>query len=158
MKTGNENEAWTLLNDARQYREAADELFRSKRHLTCVINGLYFHVTELLLKSYMVAHGRKPRRTHQISSLYKKCSDLGLAISSNDRIGLADVVTLLEGGNEDMGFRYFNLKAASEPELNWTREVLEELERVVAAFVEPNRHVPPATGGKITMIVGKPQP
>jgi hypothetical protein len=51
-------------------------------------------------------------------------------------LGLHNIVSLLETGNEDMAFRYFTLKSGSEPDLPWTRHVVAELAQVVTRFVE----------------------
>jgi hypothetical protein len=150
--------AMAFLNYAREYHEAADELSQSKPHLTRVLNALYFHVTELLLKAYLRAHDKNPWG-HKIGKLYNECRGLGLMISSDDQLGLQNIVNLLETGNEDMAFRYFSLKSGTEPELSWTREVVGQLMEVVAVFVESNADT--AGSGvavKMIMTVGKPSP
>jgi HEPN domain-containing protein len=126
--------AMSLLNYGREYHEAAEALFDSKPSLTRVLNFLYFHTVELLLKSYLRAHGRTPWG-HEISELYAEAEQLGLKIP-HDPLGLHNVVTLLETGNEDMAFRYFTLKSGSEPDLTWTRRVVAELLQAVTPFVE----------------------
>jgi HEPN domain-containing protein len=148
--------AMAFLNYARQYHEAVEELFLNKRHLTRVLNALYFHVTELLLKAYLRAHNREPWG-HEIVELYEECLRLGLKIP-DDQLGLHNIVNLLKKGNEDMAFRYFTLKSGSEPELSWTREVLEKLMQVVATFVESQSTTASSAKGmkKMTIIWGKP--
>lgn len=126
--------AMALLNYARQYHEAAEIVWDSKPDLTRVLNFLYFHTVELLLKSYLRAHGRKSWG-HEISKLYAEAQQLGLKIQ-HDALGLHNIVSLLETGNEDMAFRYFTLKSGSEPDLAWTRRVVTELVQVVTRFVE----------------------
>jgi len=150
--------AMAFLNYAREYHEAVEELFRSKPRLTRVLNALYFHVTELPLKAYLRAHNRDPWG-HEIGELCKECRGLGLTISSDDRFGLENIVNLLESGNEDMAFRYFSLKSGSEPDLNWTHEVVEQLMQVVASFVESKKDTA-ASGAAVKMIMklGKPSP
>jgi HEPN domain-containing protein len=144
-----------ILNYARQYHEAADALFISKRHLDRPINALYFHTVELALKAYLRAHGRHPARSHKIGNLYSECRALGLKISSDDRVGLENIVSLLESGNRDMGFRYFTRESGSEAELGWTREVVGQLMQVAATFVQPNG---PAPGrlARLKFVFGKP--
>ncbi len=127
--------AMALLNYARQYYEAAEIVFASKPHLTGVIYFLYFHSVELLLKSYLRAHGRKARQRHGISTLYGEARELGLKIGHDD-LELQNVVALLEVGNADMAFRYFTLKSRNRPDLKWTRDVVGQLMTVVAGFVE----------------------
>jgi hypothetical protein len=126
--------AMALLNYAREYHEAAEIVFASKSGLTRVINFLYFHTVELLLKSYLQAHGAKAKG-HKISGLYREARQFGLKIE-HDELGLHNIVTLLEAGNKDMAFRYFTFKSGSEPDLTWTRDVVGQLMKVVAAFVE----------------------
>jgi hypothetical protein len=147
--------AMASLNDARQYHEAVEELFQNKRHLTRVLNALYFHVTELLFKAYLRAHNRESWG-HEIVELYAECLRLGLKIP-DDQLGLHNIVNLLKQGNEDMAFRYFTLKSGSEPDLDWTREVVGKLMQVVTAFVESqSTTASSAKAMKMTMIWGKP--
>jgi hypothetical protein len=152
----NPNEAYSLLSYARQYREAAQELLHSRPHLSPVINALFFHVTELLLKAYLVANGQTNTRTHKVSVYLRECQALGLV--TKDRLGLENVVGLLEAGNDFMGFRYFNLNFSKEPDLNWTNEIVGQLEEAVTAAVEKGGKKPPATAAKLIGILHKPQP
>ena len=129
--------AMALLNYGRKYHQAAEIVFdqaASDPGLTPVLNFLYFHTVELLLKSYLRAHGREPWG-HKISELYEEARQLGL-IMQHDPLGLHNIVSLLESGNVDMGFRYFTLKSGNEPDLNWTRRVVGELLQIVAPVVE----------------------
>src|SRR3989442_11277472 len=126
--------AMALLNYARQYHEAAEILFDNKPGLTRVINFLYFHTVELLLKSYLKASGKKASG-HSIAALHKEAQRLGLKIQ-HDQLGLQNIVGLLESGNKGSAFRYFTLKSGNEPDLNWTREIVKELMDIVKPFVE----------------------
>jgi hypothetical protein len=129
--------AMALLNYARKYHQAAEIVFDkagTDPGLTPVLNFLYFHTVELLLKSYLRAHGRE-RRGHKISELYDETRQLGLSIQ-DDPWGLQNIVSLLQSGNVDMGFRYFTLKSGSEPELSWTRRIVGELLQIVTPVVE----------------------
>jgi HEPN domain-containing protein len=154
-KTNNTVSAGALLNDARQYHAAADALFESKIYLSRPINALYFHTVELALKAYLRAHGGDPWG-HKIGKLYNECRASGLKITSDDRFGLGNIVSLLEKGNEDMAFRYFTLKSGSEPDLRWTREVVGQLMQAVEAFVQPDGPVAPGRIAKLTMVIGMP--
>jgi hypothetical protein len=148
--------AMAFLNYARQYQEAAEELFNRKPHLSRVLNALYFHVVELLLKAYLRAHNINPWG-HEIGKLYKECRGLGLMISPDDRLGLENIVSLLESGNTDMAFRYFSLKSGKEADLTWTREIVGQLMEVVDPFVESKKDA--AADGiavKATVTWGKP--
>jgi len=83
---------------------------------------------------------------------------LGLKIASDDKHGLENIVSLLESGNEEMGFRYFSLKSGPIPDLSWTREVVGQLLSAVTAFVEPNGATTPGKAVKIVAMIGKPVP
>jgi hypothetical protein len=149
--------AMALLNGARQFHEIA-EIAYSKSVRTDALYFQYFQTAELLLKSYLRVHNIT-RSGHKIGKYYQECRDLGLAISSDDRFGLGNVVSLLESGNEQMAFRYFSLKSGgSRPELSWTREVVGELMQVVAAFVESRSTTVPGVAAKMIITFGKPVP
>jgi HEPN domain-containing protein len=145
------------LNFARQYFLAAEELSASKFRVDDARYHLYFHATELLLKAYLRAQGKEPWN-HELSKLLKECSDLGLRIDSEDKLGLQNIVSLLESGNEEMGFRYFTVKSGAIPEMGWTREVVGQLMLAVTAVVDPNGNSKPGVAVKLTMMIGKPIP
>jgi len=153
--TNTDVSAIAILNDAREYYRATEQLFRSKPRLSRPLNAFYFHTVELALKAYLRTHGRH-RWGHGIGALYNECRALGLKISHDDPYGLANIVSLLESGNEDMGFRYFNLKSVSEPDLLWTREVVGQLMEAVEAFVDPEGPRAPGVAVKFMMVIGKP--
>lgn len=122
----------------RKYHQAAEIVFDkagTDPGMTPVLNFLYFHTLELLLKSYLRAHGRRVREGHKISEIYRQAQQLGLRLQ-HDPLGLHNIVSLLDSGNKDNGFRYFTLKSGSEPDLNWTRRIVGELVQVVTPFVE----------------------
>ncbi len=144
-----------FLNYARQYYQAAEEAANCKVLLIDVRYFLYFHATELLLKSYLRARGVKSRG-HKISELYKDCRKAGLTINSKDEFAVRSVVSLLESGNKDMGFRYFTLKSKAIPDMNWTREVVGQLLSVVTAFVEPNGAPSIGAAVKVAFIIFPP--
>jgi HEPN domain-containing protein len=148
-----------LLNYGRKYHQAAEIVFDKAGNdpsLTPVLNFLYFHTVELLLKSYLQAHGKEPWG-HKISELYTEASQFGLRIS-DDPLGLQNIASLLESGNEEMGFRYFSLKSGSEPELSWTRRVVGELLQIVAPFVESTCHKEPSRLAKLVIKFSEPVP
>ncbi len=146
------------LNFARQYYQAAEELAGSKSRVEDARYFLYFHATELLLKAYLRAQGKEPEWSHELSKLLKECSALGLKIDSEDKYGLHNIVSLLESGNEEMGFRYFTLKSASIPEMGWTREVVGQLMQAVTAVVDPTGDSTPGVAVKLVAMIGKPVP
>jgi HEPN domain-containing protein len=151
--------AMALLNYARKYHQAAEIVFDKVGNdpgLTPVLNFLYFHTVELLLKSYLRAHGREPWG-HKINELNDEASQLGLKIPG-DLWGLKNITSLLESGNEDMEFRYFSLESGSEPDLTWTRRVVGELLHVVMPFVESTCHNSAPRLAKLVMKFSEPTP
>jgi len=146
-----------FLNMAREYFQAAEELGASKSRIRNARYFLYFHATELLLKAYLRAGGVKSKG-HKISELYKECRDAGLTINSEDKHGLHNIVSLLESGNKDMGFRYFTKKSGSIPEMGWTQEVVGQLMKAVTAVVDTTGDSKPGVAVKQTIMYGKPVP
>jgi hypothetical protein len=123
-----------------------------------VVNALYFHTVELLLKAFLRAHNEEVWG-HEIGKLYERCRSLGLKVKSDDRFNLGNVVSLLESGNEDMAFRYFSWDSRTEPDLAWTRDVVATLMEVVGKVVEPNGPaVVPGPAVKMNIVIGKPRP
>jgi two-component system, chemotaxis family, response regulator Rcp1 len=146
------------LNFARQYFLAADELAGNKSRVEYARYYLYFHATELLLKAYLRLKGKDPSG-YELSKLLKECNDQGLLIDSEDKYGLRNLASLLESGNEEMGFRYFTLKSGSLPEMGWTHEVVRRLEKAVTAVVDPDGDsTKPGLDVKAVFVIGKPAP
>jgi HEPN domain-containing protein len=140
-KTALDGHAMSILDMARQYHEAAEELFAAgerrasaggQRAITALTYFLYFHTMELAFKAYLRAYDRPIPKTHELTKLYEECRTLGLVIGLDDRISIGNIVNLLESGNEYQGFRYFNLNPTSQPDLAWTREVGDALMRKVS--------------------------
>jgi HEPN domain-containing protein len=122
-----------LLNFARQYFKAAEAVFEKNPGLRQPLNYLYFHTVELLLKAFLRANGKEPKSNHEIVELFREARALGLVVP-----GLESIVGLLEAGNTDHAFRYGTSKFTTEPDLSWTREVVERLLDVVGPFVDPD--------------------
>jgi hypothetical protein len=126
-----EMSAKAFLYMARQYYEAAEELFVARerrvgsggqREITDPTYFLYYHAIELAFKAYLRAHNTPFKKNHEITELYKKCQQLGLVIGPD--FHSKNVVSLLESGEDYIRFRYFSLKSTSQPDLSWTREVV----------------------------------
>ncbi len=153
-----------FLNLARQDQKAASRLLDSVEKepkvgsqvpLSDPIYFLYFHTVELSLKAFLRFHGQdvpRGQEGHDIVELHRRCHSLGLRL--NDPDGLQNVINLLASGNEDHGFRYFNLKSGPIPDLPWTREVVNSLIQVVRERVDDN--TPPGPAVKVQILVGKP--
>jgi hypothetical protein len=152
--------AMSYLNMARQYHDAANELFAiSERRgvvgghwpLSSPIYMLYHHTLELGFKAFLRASGERiegtwRRLSHDLSRLYNECRERGLIVDENDRIGLENIANLLKSGNDHQGFRYFKSGVAHQPELRWTHEVVGRFMAVVPRVIEqrdPNAHDPP---------------
>jgi HEPN domain-containing protein len=156
--------ATAFFNQAREYMHAANRLFdETKSNISNPINLLYFHAVELTLKAFLRSRGvtrRRKGREHELKELYDECRGLGLTIDPADQLDIENIVSLLESGNEDQGFRYFNLKSVVMADLSWTREVVEKLIRVVGpqVGVRLDQDIVPGVAVKGIMILGKPVP
>ena len=96
---------------------------------------LYSYAAELALKAFLQAKNI-PTRGHGLARLYVKCHSHGLVIGPNDRVGIANIMSLLEDGNKGQGFRYFNSSSCWRPELSWVRETIADLIRAVEPHVQ----------------------
>jgi hypothetical protein len=161
--------AMAFLNMAREYHDAADELFAvserrprvhpDHRPLSSPLSLLYFHALELGLKAFLRACGKPiegtSRRHHQLTKLYEECRTLGLVVDPDDRVGLGNIVNLLESGNEGHGFRYFRSGSVVTADLAWTREIVQRFIVVIAREVErrdPNALAPPRPAKMIVTV------
>lgn len=156
--------AMAFLNRAHEYHEAANQLFdlHADGSLNHPINFLYFHTVELALKAFLRSRdipiqGTK-RASHNLMELYEECRNLGLKIGPSDRFDIGNIVSLLADGNVEQGFRYVSLKAGLGADLSWTRDVIEQLMRVVKLHVEAyNKQNPiPLGPAALKMRWGKP--
>ncbi len=135
-----EAHAISFLGFARQYQKAGDLLFNADKTLAAPIYFMYSHAIELALKAFLrasnlpVAGGK--RKHHRITELYEECHGLGLKVGADDAFDLRNVVVLLEGANEEQGFRYFKQEGSSMPELVWTRDTVERLLKAVEPSVK----------------------
>src|SRR5262245_44827454 len=89
--------AMAFLNRAREYYDAAQELFavserRSKigehRALTNPVNFLFFHSAELAFKAFLRSHNLQilgERENHNLTEHYEECRKLGLVIGPGDQ-------------------------------------------------------------------------
>jgi len=153
--------AMAFFNMARQYRDAANQLLDLNEgcSFSDPIGFLYFHAVELTLKAFLRSFNRPivgtGRKSHKLMELFEECQSLGLKIGSNDRTGVANIASLLEAGNEDQGFRYFNLKSRAVPHLSWTRAIVEELMHAVElrVGVPHKQDSAPAPPAKMTAVV-----
>jgi HEPN domain-containing protein len=146
---------------ALQFLTAAKRLYASAKSHSQLGNPtyfLYFHTIELAFKAYLCSYGIEPNRGHELQKVYHQCRALGLVVGPDDLTNLGNVVTLLESGNEDHGFRYFKPRNGNLPDLAWTRETSARLLRVVARRMREIEYTsfpgPPVSG---FLVVGKPR-
>jgi hypothetical protein len=69
---------------------------------------LYNHAAELAFKAFLMAKNIPFPKTHELAKLYAECRSLGLVIGPNDRFEIGTIVSLLDSGNKDQGFRYLS--------------------------------------------------
>lgn len=145
-----------FLYRARQFHDASERVFGGQEPLNMPLYFLYFHTLELAFKAFLRYHKvptveLKLKKGHRLAELYEDCRRLGFMIGPSDRTDIGNVVNLLQGANEYEGLRYFNPDLSTLPSLQWTREAVHEVIRVVGALIEPAPTGPgPATKFVIT--------
>jgi hypothetical protein len=154
---------------AREFHDVVNELFAvserrprvhlDHRPLSSPLSLLYFHVLELGLKAFLRACGKPiegtSRRHHRLTKLYEECRKSGLVVNPDDKVGLGNIVNLLESSNEGYGYRYSRSGSVVTADLAWTHEIVQRSIAVIARKVErrdPNAHDPPRVA-KIIMTV-----
>jgi hypothetical protein len=164
-KPQDEAHAIAFLNSAREYHDAANELFviadarpqiQNRRQFNNPLYLLYSHTIELALKAFLRTHN-KTRHHHFLTKLYSESRDFGLVIGAQDKFEIGNIVSLLDSANKGQGLRYFNFETVTTTDLPWVREVTAELMRAV----EPHVLAHPEQGkpihrAKITFILSKP--
>ncbi len=145
--------AEALLNFAQQYHLAATTLFPLHRKAEAPLYFLYTHTIELALKGYLRSHGVPIRSKHALGLLLDECRRNGLNVHSD----LAGVIHLLESENKLHGFRYFVFRGAGKPEVEYLREVVDELMTVVTEEVKKKPSADLGKGAVFKFIVGKPE-
>jgi hypothetical protein len=120
---------------------------------------LYFHAVELALKAFLRSQNVRLAgtrlHTHKLAALYEEYRKLGLKIGVDDRFGIANIVSLLESGNDRQAFRYFNPESTVTADLAWTREVVDELMRSIEPYVKANGDSIPGPAVKGILVFGK---
>jgi hypothetical protein len=154
-----------FANMAVRYEKAASIVHATKdSHLRDPVYFLYFHAAESALKAFLRSKGNKTEELrkqggHQLVRLYEECVKLGLTIKGVESLSVTNVITLLDGGNDYQGFRYFTLKSRSVPDLNWASKVVgvlvKEIKEMLVA-TDPDAGKPPRLV-KMQMIFGEPQ-
>jgi HEPN domain-containing protein len=91
------------------------------------------------------------QRGHALRDLLEQCPRNGLQVDFD----LRNVVQLLESENSRHGFRYFVFEGTGRPDINYLREVVNELMRVIEEVIKR-----PTTGLSsvvLKFIVDRPQ-
>lgn len=162
-------EAMAFLHMARNYQKAASRLLDSvasekvgaQYPLSDPIYFLCAHTVELAFKAFLLFHGEviptSGRDGHNLRALHARCAALGLALGPDDPNGLQTIVELLSSENDHHGFRYFNDKGGTIPELPWTCDVVNRLIQAIRAVFGADPRV--ATGRpwklKLQVLLGK---
>lgn len=160
-----EEHAASFFGPARHFQKAADLLPAADEALRDPINVLYFHAIELALKAFLRVHnvpimGGAARKHHRLTDLYKECRALGLKISVDDQTTIGNIVSLFDDANKDQGLRYFNMKGSTQPEVSWTRDVVEGLMASVEPHVNERAEKDGVIAGravKVDLVVSKPE-
>src|SRR5262249_40023786 len=94
-----EAQAIAFFNRAREYHDAANELFmmagakqqiQNRSKFNSPLYLLYFQTIELALKAFLRTHN-KTRQHHILAKLYAESHDLGLVIDSQDKFGIGNI-------------------------------------------------------------------
>ena len=136
-----ETPAEAFLSTAQQYHLAAATLLPLYQRAESPLYFLFAHAIELALKAYLRSRGLSaPRgqRGHALQGLFEQCQRKGLQVGCD----LRNVIHLLESENKQHGFRYFVFEPKGRPDINYLREVVDELMGVV----EEEVHKKPTKG------------
>jgi hypothetical protein len=149
-----ETTAEAFLNTAKQYHLAARTLLPLHQQAESPLYFLFAHTIELAFKAYLRSRAlATPRgqRGHALRDLREQCHKNGLQVGFD----LRNVVQLLESENSRHGFRYFVFEGTGRPDINYLREVVDELMRVVEEEVA-KRPTTGLSGAVLKFIVGRP--
>jgi HEPN domain-containing protein len=118
----------------------------------------YSHTVELALKAFLRSHKPEVEFGHVLTKIYGDCVALGLVIDANDQTHIANILTWLDEGNEESGFRYF-MRTNALPDLAWTRQVVGRLIEAVEPHVKCAEKDNPSGLGTVVgirLVFGKP--
>lgn len=164
----NETLPEAFLNIAREYCEAANILLdvnstkEQNKLLLYPIYMLYFHATELALKAFLRHKGIKTKDLkrkkwgHNLFILYSECVKEGIVSSNNFALELRNITNLLDSGNDDMAFRYWNPKSLTTASIDWAKKVVNNLIELVETYIPLNNK--PGKAVKVTLFIGEEQP
>ena len=146
--------AEAFLSMARQYHLAAITLQPLHERAEQPVYFLFTHTIELALKAYLrscnlaTPHGQGG---HALRDFLEQCHRNGLQVG----LDLQNFTQILESENSRHGFRYFLFDATGRPDINWMREVADELMRVIEEEVS-KRPTPNLASAVLKIIMSKP--
>jgi hypothetical protein len=150
-----ETPAEAFLKTAHEYHLAATTLLSIQQQVESPLYYLYAHSIELCLKAYLRSYELPTplgKRGHALGALLDQCQGKGLSLRTDVR----NVIRLLESEHRFHGFRYFVFRATSRPEINYLREVADELIQVVSEEVGKGA-TPGPSKAVLKFTVGKPE-
>jgi hypothetical protein len=110
-----------FINGALTYQAAGDTLCSAlydhtkNHHGLDPLYTLYFHAVELALKGLLRADGRTTGdlfgMKHDLPKLYAECKNRLAGLEDTTRESIGGVISLLDQGNRNQGFRYYSPKA-----------------------------------------------
>jgi HEPN domain-containing protein len=136
------------------YYRAARTLLQLHQQAESPLYFLFVHTIALAFKAYLRSRGivtPRGQRGHALRDLLEQCHRNGLQVD----LDLRNVVQLLESENSRHGFRYFVFEGTGRPDINYLREVVNELMRVIEEVIKR-----PTTGLSsvvLKFIVDRPQ-
>lgn len=162
MRSNTSPEAF--INIARSYCESANILYEKRKSEDLLklmpIYMLYFHSVEIILKAFLIMKGfdiKKLKKIgHKLNRLYKRCNEEGLKLSQEFSVSLNNITSLLDSGNSDMAFRYWNSKSLTMAKLDWVKETVNKLIDLIAKDISKDVNTGEAI--KLDIIIGKSSP
>jgi HEPN domain-containing protein len=147
--------AEAFLSTAREYHLAAKALLPLYEKVPSPVYFVFSHVIELALKAYLRSYRLSvPRgwQGHNLRQLLERCSKSGLRVTQD----LLDIVQILDYENGRHGFRYFLFESTGRPEINYLRDAVDGLMRIVEEEVRMRPNTDPS-GAVLKVIVGRPE-
>ena len=137
------------------YCRAARTLLQLHQQAESPLYFLFVRTIALAFKAYLRSRGivtPRGQRGHALRDLLEQCHRNGLQVD----LDLRNVVQLWESENSKHGFRHFVFEGTGRPDINYLREVVNELMRVIEEEVSKR----PTTGLSsvvVKFIVDRPQ-
>jgi hypothetical protein len=148
---------------AGEFFSAAEKLFASEsgpinaRRWLYPIYFCYSHAVELSLKAFLRLHNPDVEFGHNLTKIYAECISGGLVIGAKNDREIRTVVSFLDAGNEEAGFRY-SFGRGPLPDLARTREAVGRLIEAVEpqVMLEEKKHPSSRNVVRLLVFVSKP--